>query len=103
MRTEDGRVIHGVAKETEAARREHRQAIREGKMTGLVEHVSDDSTSSKPVLSSGGLTLKPYITSLHRIPRMLTTVTDDHNETYRKRLAPASRIPSNGLGSMLST
>ena len=42
MRTEDGRVITAVAKEKETARREHAQAIRQGRLTGLVEHVKDD-------------------------------------------------------------
>ncbi|KAF7797335.1 hypothetical protein EIP86_008530 [Pleurotus ostreatoroseus] len=42
MRTEDGRVIKAVAKEKETARKEHEQAIKQGRMTGLVEHVTDD-------------------------------------------------------------
>ena len=42
MRTEDGRIITAVAKEKETARREHVQAIRQGRLTGLVEHVKDD-------------------------------------------------------------
>lgn len=46
MRTEDGRVLAAVAKEKEAARREHEQAIQTGRMTGLVEHVSDDGALS---------------------------------------------------------
>ncbi len=42
MHTEDGRSITAVAKEKEEARREHEQAIQQGRMTGLVEHVTDD-------------------------------------------------------------
>ena len=42
MRTEDGRVITAVAKEKEIARKEHAQAVRRGRLTGLVEHVKDD-------------------------------------------------------------
>ncbi len=42
MRTEDGRSITAVAKEREEAQREHEQAIQQGMMTGLVEHVTDD-------------------------------------------------------------
>lgn len=43
MTTEGGRVVKAVAKEKEEAKREHEAAIRQGKMTGLVEHVADDS------------------------------------------------------------
>lgn len=39
MMAEDGTVV----KEKEEARREHQNAIRQGFMTGLVEHVTDDS------------------------------------------------------------
>ncbi|PSS37964.1 hypothetical protein PHLCEN_2v191 [Hermanssonia centrifuga] len=42
MHTEDGRSIKAVAKEKEQARREHERAIRHGRMTGLVEHTTDD-------------------------------------------------------------
>ncbi|GJE93119.1 von Willebrand domain-containing protein [Phanerochaete sordida] len=42
MTTEDGTVITAVAKEKEEAKREHEQAIAQGFMTGLVEHVTDD-------------------------------------------------------------
>ncbi len=45
MHTEDGRSIKAVAKEKEQARREHERAIRHGRMTGLVEHTTDDSMS----------------------------------------------------------
>lgn len=44
MRTEDGRVIAGVAKEKEKAAREHAAAIRQGKLTAHVEWATDDST-----------------------------------------------------------
>ena len=39
----DGTVITAVVKEKEEAKREHQAAIRQGRMTGLVEHVTDDS------------------------------------------------------------
>ena len=43
MVAEDGTVIMAEVKEVEEARRDHREAIRQGYMTGLVEHVTDDS------------------------------------------------------------
>jgi hypothetical protein len=43
MMAEDGTMITAVAKEKEEARREHQAALQQGYMTGLVEHVSDDS------------------------------------------------------------
>lgn len=46
MLAEDGTVITAVVKEKEEARREHQNAIRQGVMTGLVEHVTDDSEYS---------------------------------------------------------
>ena len=42
MRTQDGRVVKAVSKEKEQARREHEMAIQQGRMTGLVEHITDD-------------------------------------------------------------
>ncbi|KAK7682854.1 hypothetical protein QCA50_014239 [Cerrena zonata] len=42
MRTDDGRTIRGVAKERKQAAEEHRQAIRAGKLTSLVEWSTDD-------------------------------------------------------------
>ena len=42
MIAEDGTVITAVAKEKEEAKREHEAALRQGQMTGLVEHVTDD-------------------------------------------------------------
>ncbi|EKM57239.1 uncharacterized protein PHACADRAFT_142460 [Phanerochaete carnosa HHB-10118-sp] len=42
MTTEDGTVIAAVAKEKEEAKHEHEQAISQGRVTGLVEHVADD-------------------------------------------------------------
>ena len=42
MRTEDGRIITAISMEKETARREHEQAIQQGRLTGLVEHVQDD-------------------------------------------------------------
>ena len=43
MTAEDGKVITAVVKEKEEARREHQAALNQGLMTGLVEHVTDDS------------------------------------------------------------
>lgn len=48
MTAEDGTVITAVAKEKEEARREHETAIAQGFMTGLVEHVTDDSKLPLP-------------------------------------------------------
>ena len=42
MRTEDGRDIVAVAKEKETARKEYEQAVEDGRVTGLVEQVTDD-------------------------------------------------------------
>lgn len=39
----DGAIITAVAKENGKARYEHNLATRQGYMTGLVEHVTDDS------------------------------------------------------------
>lgn len=43
MAAEDGKIITAVVKEREEARREHQAALSQGLMTGLVEHVTDDS------------------------------------------------------------
>ena len=43
MRTEDGRVIHGVVKDHQEAQREHEQALSSGKLTSLVEWATNDS------------------------------------------------------------
>ena len=43
MWTDDGRHIRGVAKERKQAAREHKQAIKTGKLTSLVEWSTDDS------------------------------------------------------------
>ena len=50
MVAEDGTIITAVVKEKQEAMREHQAAIRQGFMTGLVEHVTDDSkrASSRP-------------------------------------------------------
>lgn len=42
--------ITAVAKEKEEAAREHTAAISQGYMTGLVEHITDDSTYGVPAL-----------------------------------------------------
>ena len=46
MVAEDGTVITAVAKDKDEAKREHQEAIHQGHMTGLVEHVTDDSRGS---------------------------------------------------------
>lgn len=38
----DNRIVYGVAKERQLAKAEHEQALNEGKMTSLVEWVTDD-------------------------------------------------------------
>ena len=43
MTAPDGTVVTAIAKEKEEAKREHEAAISQGYMTGLVEHVTDDS------------------------------------------------------------
>lgn len=47
MRTEAGKVLKAVSKEKKKAQQEHAAAIQQGKMTGLVEHVTDDSQRSR--------------------------------------------------------
>lgn len=42
MWTDDGRHIRGVAKERKQAAQEHKQAIKAGKLTSLVEWSTDD-------------------------------------------------------------
>ena len=42
MTLSNGTIITAVAKEREEAKREHDVAIRSGKLTGLVEYVTDD-------------------------------------------------------------
>lgn len=44
IRTQDGRVIKGIAKEKEKAAQEHAKAIRQGRLTSLVEWATDDGT-----------------------------------------------------------
>lgn len=43
MHTEDGRTIHGVAKERRQAQLEHEEAFNAGKLTSLVEWATNDS------------------------------------------------------------
>ena len=43
MTAPDGTIVTAIAKEKEEAKREHETAITQGYMTGLVEHVTDDS------------------------------------------------------------
>ena len=42
MRTEDGRVVTAVAKDKDKARGEYESAVQQGRIAGLVEHVTDD-------------------------------------------------------------
>ena len=44
MIAEDGTLIKAIAKEKTQAKDEHNAALQKGQMTGLVEHVTDDST-----------------------------------------------------------
>ena len=46
MRTEDGHIITGVVKEKRKAAEEHQKAIRQGRITGLVEWATDDGNVS---------------------------------------------------------
>ncbi len=48
MQMEDGRVITGIAKENQKAAEEHRKAIRQGRVTSLMEWAKDDGTRSIP-------------------------------------------------------
>ncbi|KIP03491.1 hypothetical protein PHLGIDRAFT_121530 [Phlebiopsis gigantea 11061_1 CR5-6] len=55
----DGTVVTAVVKEKEEAKREHQAAIRQGRMTGLVEHVTDDIFS----ISLGALPARQMVTT----------------------------------------
>ena len=44
MQFADGRVITGVSKEKAQAAKEHKDAMRAGKATGLLDWVTDDSS-----------------------------------------------------------
>ncbi len=76
MHTEDGRSITAIAKEKEGARREHMQAIQQGRTTGLVEHATEDgrlrNSNHYYVSSSSSLV---FIVSLGSLPslQMITT------------------------------
>ncbi len=48
MRTQDGRVVTAVVMEKDAAKKEFRQAVQQGRMAGLVEHATDDSQWQLP-------------------------------------------------------
>jgi hypothetical protein len=42
MRSQDGKLVKAIAKEKQQAHKEHKAAIQQGLMTGLVDHVTDD-------------------------------------------------------------
>ncbi|KAK7680421.1 hypothetical protein QCA50_016662 [Cerrena zonata] len=80
MRTNDGRTIRGVAKERKQAAEEHRQAIRAGKLTSLVEWSTDDvfSISLGPI--PGGQKISTTITYV------LDLMDDDAKDRIRFQL-----------------
>ncbi|THG93987.1 hypothetical protein EW026_g7389 [Hermanssonia centrifuga] len=80
MRTEDGRSITAVAKEKEEARRQHEWAIQGGKLTGLVEHVTDDVFS----ISLGSLPSLQIITT--KLTYVLDLMDDDFSDQIRFQL-----------------
>ncbi len=81
MRTEDGRVITGTAKEKRKAAEEHEKAARQGRMTGLVEWATDDGNYRFLGLSNCSTYLRftlVFTISLGCLPegqRVTTTVT----------------------------
>ncbi len=48
MQMEDGRVVSGIAKEKQKAAQEHRKAMREGRVTSLMEWATDDGMRIVP-------------------------------------------------------
>ncbi|THG97060.1 hypothetical protein EW026_g4874 [Hermanssonia centrifuga] len=80
MHTEDGRSIAAVAKERKTARREHEQAIQRGRMTGLVEHVTDDVFT----ISLGSLPSLQMITT--KLTYVLDLMDDDLPDQVRFQL-----------------
>ncbi|PSR74336.1 hypothetical protein PHLCEN_2v9953, partial [Hermanssonia centrifuga] len=80
MHTEDGRSITAVAKEREAARREYEQAFQQGKMTGLVEHVTDDVFT----ISLGSLSSLQMVTT--KLTYVLDLMDDDLPDQVRFQL-----------------
>ncbi|PSR72061.1 hypothetical protein PHLCEN_2v12042, partial [Hermanssonia centrifuga] len=80
MRTEDGRFITAVAKEREEAKREHEQAIQQGMMTGLVEHVTDDVFT----ISLGSLPSLQMITT--KLTYVLDLMDDNLSDQIRFQL-----------------
>ncbi|THG97065.1 hypothetical protein EW026_g4879 [Hermanssonia centrifuga] len=80
MHTEDGRSITAVAKEKEEARREHEQAMQQGRMTGLVEHVTDDVFT----ISLGSLPSLQMITT--KLTYVLDLMDDDLPDQVRFQL-----------------
>ena len=67
-----------VAKEKEAAKMEHSQAIQQGRMTGLVEHVTDDGM----ITGFHEVDFTDWVHSFHDIIEMLATIADDHDEAH---------------------
>ncbi|KAF7797334.1 hypothetical protein EIP86_008529 [Pleurotus ostreatoroseus] len=94
MRTEDGRVVKAVAKEKELAKKEHEQAIQQGRMTGLVEHVTDDVFT----ISLGCLPQLQMITT--KLTYIMDLLEDDFVDQIRFQLpvsvgARYGQMPSN--------
>ena len=91
MHTEDGRTVIATAKEREAARKEHEQAIEQGLLTGLVEHVQDDGVSrTRSCLPCLRLMFHSFCCVLG-IP---ATVANDHYETYSEYLVLLQTWPN---------
>ncbi|KAJ3482315.1 hypothetical protein NLI96_g7056 [Meripilus lineatus] len=80
MRTEDGRVITGVAKEKEKAAAEHKAAIRQGRMTGLVEWATDDVFT----ISIGAIPAEQKLTT--KLTYTIDLMNDDLTDQIRFQL-----------------
>ncbi|KIP07111.1 hypothetical protein PHLGIDRAFT_118361 [Phlebiopsis gigantea 11061_1 CR5-6] len=76
----DGTVITAVVKENEEAKRAHQAAIRQGYLTGLVEHVTDDIFS----ISLGALPAHQMVTT--KITYVLNLMDDDSSDQVRLQL-----------------
>ena len=75
--------VTAIAKEKDGARREHNLAIAQGYMTGLVEHVTDDS--KRRYLLPSFIPFSDNRFSLFRLPRSPTGKATDHHPTHSKR------------------
>ncbi|KAI0078065.1 VIT-domain-containing protein [Panus rudis PR-1116 ss-1] len=80
MRTEDGRVITGIAKEKEQATNDHEKAIKEGRRTGLVEWATDDIFT----ISLGPLPPRQDVTT--QVTFVMDLMTDDLIDQVRFQL-----------------